>query len=106
MMFKMLRNGVMRKGIITTKYPRERIVPFDGDKGLPVVSASRCNFCAACAMACPTGAIQIIEQIVELDIGACIFCGACERACDQEALKMSPLVELATKKREGLRMRY
>lgn len=106
MIFKMLRNGLLRKGIITTRYPKERITPCDRIMGLPIVSASRCDFCADCAIACPVGAIQIIETTIELDIGACIFCGACERVCNQEAVIMTPLIELATKQRGGLKVTY
>ena len=106
MMFKMLRNGLLRKGIITTKYPKEAFVPCDGVKGLPVVSISLCTFCAECANACPVGAIQVNEKTVEVDSGACIFCGACERVCTQDAMKMTPLIELASKQRTSLKVTY
>ena len=105
-MFKMLKNGVLRKGIITTKYPKEPIKPCDGVKGLPVVTISKCVFCGDCIKACPVDAIHMIGESLEIDVGACIFCGSCERACGQEAIKMTPMIELASKKREELKVKY
>jgi NADH-quinone oxidoreductase subunit I len=38
----------------------------------------------------------------DIDLSRCMFCGLCEEACPEEAIVMSPDVEIACESREGL----
>ena len=103
MMFKMLKYSLLRKGIITTRYPKEPITSCERTKGLPVIDMTKCTRCGACSNVCPVAAITVDDSHVTIDAGTCIFCGACERACNYNALKLGHDVELATKQKESLR---
>nr|MDO8110782.1 4Fe-4S binding protein [Candidatus Sigynarchaeota archaeon] len=105
MMFKMLKNGVLKKGIITTRYPKVAIEQSLRCKGMPFVDMTKCTKCEDCATACPVNAITVTDTVV-VDLGLCIFCGACERVCAQDAMKLSREIELASKNREDLKVKY
>ncbi len=105
-MFKVLKLGRFKKGIITTKYPKEPFIPSENFKGMPIVDTARCTKAGVCASACPTGAITVTPSNVTIDVGLCIFCGACERACPNGAIKLSLKYELATKNKDHLQVVY
>ncbi len=105
-MFKILKLGRFKKGIITTKYPNEPYRPGENYKGMPVVDPAHCNKVGACAKVCPTGAINVTSTEVIIDIGSCIFCGACEKACPHNAIKLSQKFELSTKVKEHLKVAF
>ncbi len=76
----------------------EVIAPF---RGFPRLGAGACpDGCAACAAACPTGAVQAAP--LRLDLGACVFCSACERACPAAAIRFGGAHRLGADRREGL----
>jgi len=95
----------LRRGPVTSRYPD---VPPDlppAARGLPELDPGRCDGSAACAAACPTGAIRISAPSWSLDTGACIFCGACAQACPRDALRLGQQVELAVRHRTSLVIR-
>jgi NADH-quinone oxidoreductase subunit I len=65
-----------------------------------------------CEIACPPlhrtdrrrrpTAIERRPRIFDIDLSRCMFCGLCEEACPEEAIVMSPDVEIACESREGL----
>ena len=104
-MLKMLKLGILKKGIATKNYPAEPYRPPAGSMGEPTVDMARCDRCGACAAACPTDAI-IISGSVEIALGKCVFCGACAAACPRDAIKMTGEFELAAKSQEALKVTY
>jgi len=72
-------------------------------RGLPVVDRTACgDGCARCHDACPTGAIELTPDAVDIDLGRCLFCPECERACPTDALSFSHNHRLAATSRDGL----
>jgi len=81
------------KGPVTTKFPSEPHIPFDGFRGKPVPSADGCIACGACAEVCPASAIKVTEEItppfkegkstrrIEWHYDKCVYCGQCQRYC-------------------------
>ncbi len=71
----------------TTKFPFKPHRPFERFRGKPVVNDEYCVGCEACASVCPTGAIQIEDnvekklRVIVRDFSLCIFCGQCELYC-------------------------
>jgi hydrogenase-4 component H len=92
----------LRRGRVTSRYPFAPPVVAPATRGLPELDAGRCDGNAACAAACPTGAIRVAGETWSLDAGACIFCAACVRACPTDALRMGGRIELATEERAAL----
>jgi len=102
------------------QYPEERLRYPDAFRGMPVLVAHddgrpRCVACGLCEFACPPRCIEIrsgelpddaIERYPErfdIDMARCMFCGLCEEVCPEEAIVMSPLVEVASYDRESMR---
>ena len=100
-MLETIRKGVLRKGVVTSRYPMERYEPHDGHMGMPAVDVARCALHARCASVCPTGAIVVRGSSLDIDLGACIFCGECARACPEGAMRMTKEFELASCTRRG-----
>ena len=92
----------LRRGPVTSRYPDMPPEVAPAARGLPVLDAGRCDGTAACADACPTGAITVAPGTWSLDAGACVFCAACARACPTAAIALGALVELAATERERL----
>ncbi len=93
----------LKTGILTEANPFDAHASF----GFPVIDFSRCTACAACARACPTGAIQdaTIEpgrKTLSLSYAACIQCRECVTACPEQAISVSTDIEVATHSREQL----
>ncbi|GEM_PF-1078127 len=104
-MFKFLKLGVLKKGVQTRDYPRERAPAFDAFLGLPMVDMERCDRCAACVSACPVQAITMLPAEIEISAERCIFCAACVEACPG-AMTMGKEFELASLSRDGLKVVY
>ena len=92
----------LRRGPVTSRYPKEPPLLAPAARGLPELDARACDGNAACAAACPTAAIRVAPGSWSLDVGACVFCGACARACPTGALALGPRIELAADERERL----
>ena len=56
----------------------------DWPEASPITQQALCTRCAACAAACPVGAI-VVDDTVETDTRACILCSACVKRCPTEA---------------------
>jgi formate hydrogenlyase subunit 6/NADH:ubiquinone oxidoreductase subunit I len=105
-MFKVLKLGRFKKGLITTDYPKVSFTPCEPYNGMPVIDSITCTRIGECARACPTAAITVNSARVAIDLGSCIFCGACERACPKGAIKLSSTYELTTKVKDHLKVEY
>jgi Ni,Fe-hydrogenase III small subunit/Pyruvate/2-oxoacid:ferredoxin oxidoreductase delta subunit len=93
----------LKQGHRTTSYPAQPPSLPDRFRGLPEVDSTRCpDDCRACAEACPTNAITIESQKLQLDLGRCLFCTDCVEACPEGAIRYTQDHRLATRKREDL----
>ena len=92
----------LRRRPVTSRYPGAPPDLPPAARGLPELDASRCDGNAACAEACPTGAIRLDHATWSLDVGKCIFCGACARACVPAAIRLGHRIELAADERKRL----
>jgi Ni,Fe-hydrogenase III small subunit/NAD-dependent dihydropyrimidine dehydrogenase PreA subunit len=96
----------MKQGRRTAAYPASPPELPDRFRGLPVLDGSRCpDGCAACAEACPTGAVQAAADGLQLDLGRCLFCTDCVRACPEGAIAYSTDHRLAVRTRADLLLR-
>ncbi len=76
----------------------------DRYRGFPSLDSGRCaDGCAACAQACPTGAIAD-GNVPEIDLGRCLFCTDCIEACPQDAIEFTREYRLAASTRDALRI--
>jgi len=72
-------------------------------RGLPMMDRERCDEgCTCCSDVCPTGAITLTPDAVDIDLGRCLFCPECERACPTGALSFSHNHRLAATARDRL----
>jgi Ni,Fe-hydrogenase III small subunit/Pyruvate/2-oxoacid:ferredoxin oxidoreductase delta subunit len=90
-------------GILTERRPFAARPRF----GFPVIDFARCTACDACAVACPTGAIQVstpatAERRLSLSYAACIQCRECVTACPERAVTPGREVEVAAYTRDQL----
>jgi Ni,Fe-hydrogenase III small subunit/Pyruvate/2-oxoacid:ferredoxin oxidoreductase delta subunit len=96
----------IQQGHRTIDYPVPSSALPDRFRGLPNIDAAKCpEDCRACATACPTQAITIDEQGIELDLGKCLFCTDCMEACPEDAIHYTGDHRLAVREREDLLMR-
>jgi len=54
----------------------------------PSITASRCKRCKACQKACPTDAITIDEETLDISGTHCILCYQCEDACKYDSIEV------------------
>jgi formate hydrogenlyase subunit 6 len=105
MMLDLFRR-VMKTGVVTTRYPDLPEPAPAAYRGQVLLDTSRCVGDAACARACPSGAISVAESVDgwvwQLDDARCVFCGLCQEACPVEAIVISNEFELATRDRQDL----
>jgi Ni,Fe-hydrogenase III small subunit/NAD-dependent dihydropyrimidine dehydrogenase PreA subunit len=97
-----------RTGIVTSRDPFARS---PGARttvgGLPALDAARCTACGECVSACPTGALQVTQEIgprrtVSLSYGQCIECRECLPVCPEQALVPTGPAELVAYTRAQL----
>jgi len=93
----------LKQGHRTMAYPSGAPTLPDRFRGLPIVDSSKCPVgCRDCAEACPTDAITIMGERVQLDLGRCLFCTECTEACPEGAIEHTQDYRLATRAREDL----
>lgn len=81
------------KGPYTTKYPLRAHSPAKRFRGKPVYSNEGCIACGACALVCPTRAIEVKDTIdrnkavrrMVLHLDECHYCGQCSALCTTKA---------------------
>jgi ech hydrogenase subunit F len=103
-MFKMLKQGILKKGIVTKNYPAEHFEPAEGYMGMPSVDPGRCDLCGECAKACPSGAVRVSDK-VEISPCRCVFCAACRDVCPKKAIAMTDEYELAFRPEAGMKVK-
>ncbi|MHC1564360.1 MAG: DUF362 domain-containing protein, partial [Candidatus Hecatellaceae archaeon] len=55
------------------------------------VVKDKCVLCGACVSPCPTGAITLTMEKLEIDEQLCVRCKACVVACPFKALSMATM---------------
>ncbi len=93
----------IRQGHRTGPFPRTEPVMPDRFLGLPALDSTKCAVgCAECIEICPTDAITMGAEGLQLDMGRCLFCGACAEACPAGALAFTRGYSLASRTRQAL----
>jgi len=57
------------------------------------INRQACDGCGLCIEACPTGALQFFEGLIQVDGNLCEECELCIDTCPQDALVSSTIVE-------------
>ena len=57
------------------------------------VDRQACNGCGLCVESCPTGALQLVDDLIQVESNLCDECYICVDVCPQEALVQSEIVE-------------
>jgi NAD-dependent dihydropyrimidine dehydrogenase PreA subunit len=57
------------------------------------VDRQACNGCGLCVESCPTGALQLVDDLIQVESSLCEECYACVDVCPQEALVPSEIME-------------
>lgn len=107
-----LLDMTQKYGNATYQYP---FAPYHVDKyfrGKPVYDYDKCIGCTACAVACPSNAINVkmnldkTRLVWEFDCARCIFCGRCDEVCPTNAVVQSQQYEVAVKfNKEALKIK-
>ena len=50
------------------------------------VDLEKCDGCKKCVLACPFGAVELVEKKAQINYDECTVCGACANACEYEAI--------------------
>lgn len=96
---KLVKIGLRQliEGPYTNLFPKTPPVPVPKEfRGKPRYDREKCIGCGACVKVCPSGAVQLVEDLkaedpkkkrkVEFYMGLCIFCYFCMEACPVDAI--------------------
>jgi len=97
-----IRGRLWRK-VRTMPYPGREVALPNGYMGLPVADVRGCDRCGRCVESCPASCLALVEEGLQMDLGACIFCGECARACP-DRIVMGKEFELASRNRGDLKV--
>ena len=123
-MLRVIKNFFINLGNIFRKprtilYPKEKILIYDGSRGLPRLKLDLdtleiiCNGCKDCEKACPQKCISIKSEYKDmetnleefyLNLGLCSFCGNCVEVCKYKAIELSYRYQLAEYDVESLKL--
>jgi Ni,Fe-hydrogenase III small subunit/ferredoxin len=90
----------LRRGIVTTRYPRRPEQPPVGFQG-PIEIVDPTAAGPALEQLCPTGAIAVRGGNLSVDRGRCVHCGACV-AATPERFRFARAYETAARRRSAL----
>lgn len=106
-MFEIIKQAI-KAGNATVKYPFAPLPTIPDMRGKPEHVPDKCIACAACAIACPPNAIEMIAHTEigaytwKIDYGRCIFCARCEEVCPTRAIELGSQFELAVMSADDL----
>ncbi len=106
-MLKLFRE-VLKVGEATVPYPFVSVEVMPGFRGKPHHDPELCIACAACAIACPSNALRVTNDLDQgictwsLFTGICIYCARCEEVCPTGSIALSHDFELAVMNKDDL----
>lgn len=90
-------------GNATHEYPFAPYEVAEGFRGKPEYTYENCIGCTACAVACPSNALNVQlnkakdKLVWKFDCGRCIYCGRCDEVCPADAIKLGNKFETAVR---------
>jgi NAD-dependent dihydropyrimidine dehydrogenase PreA subunit len=57
------------------------------------IDRQACDGCGLCVESCPTGALQLVDELIHVDNSLCEGCYSCVDVCPQEALVPCEIIE-------------
>lgn len=96
-----------KAGRVTLEYPFAPHDPAPGFRGKIAVDADLCLGCGGCAGVCPAGVIVVrdadqLTRLLDFYWSRCTYCGRCEEVCPEGAIRMTPMYETATTRKQDL----